>query len=138
MTALGPIVYAFFERHLKAEKGLRPASVRSYRDALRLLLAFVAGQRRRQITRLGIEDFTADRVREFLGHLEAERGNHIRTRNQRLAALHTFFAYLASQAPEMLAEAERVAAIPIKAGAATGHAVPRARRDRGAPLGHAD
>lgn len=114
MTALGPVIYAFFERHLKAEKGLSPASVRSYRDALRLLLAFVASQRRRQITRLEIEDLTADRVREFLGHLEGERGNHIRTRNQRLAALHTFFAYLAGQVPEMLAEAERVAAIPMK------------------------
>ncbi len=53
-------------------------------------------------------------MRAFLGHLEAERRNHIRTRNQRLAALHTFFAYLAGQAPEMLAEAERVAAIPMK------------------------
>jgi integrase/recombinase XerD len=114
MTALGPVVYAFFERHLKAEKGLSPASVRSYRDALRLLLAFIAGQRRRQITRLAIEDLTAERVREFLGHIEVERGNHIRTRNQRLAALHTFFAYLAGQAPEMLAEAERVTAIPMK------------------------
>ncbi len=114
MTALGPVVYAFFERHLKAEKGLSPASVRSYRDALRLLLAFIAGQRRRQITRLALEDLTAERVREFLSHIEVERGNHIRTRNQRLAALHTFFAYLAGQVPEMLAEAERVTAIPMK------------------------
>ena len=114
MTALGPVVYGFFERHLKAEKGLSPASVRSYRDTLRLLLGFVANQRRRQITRLAIEDLTADRVRALLSYLEAERGNHTRTRNQRLAALHTFFAYLAGQAPEMLAEAERVAAIPGK------------------------
>ena len=105
MTALGPVVYAFFERHLKTEKGLSPSSVRSYRDTLRLLLAYIAGQRRRQITRLGIEDLTADCVRAFLGHLEAERGNHIRTRNQRLAALHTFFTYLAGRAPEILAEA---------------------------------
>jgi site-specific recombinase XerD len=114
MTAVGPVVYAFFERHLKAEMGLSPASVKSYRDALRLFFAFVAGQHHRQITRLAIEDLTADKVREFLGHLEVKRGNHIRTRNQRLAALHTFFAYLAYQAPEMLAEAERVAAIPMK------------------------
>lgn len=114
MTAVGPVVYAFFERHLKAEKGLSPASVKSYRDALRLFLAFVADQHHRQITRLVIEDLTAAKVREFLGHLEVKRSNHIRTRNQRLAALHTFFAYLAYQAPEMLAEAERVAAIPMK------------------------
>lgn len=114
MTALGPIVYGFFERHLKAEKGVSPASVRSYRDGLRLFLAFVAGRQKRPITRLDTADLTAERVREFLSHLEAERGNHIRTRNQRLAGLHTFFCYLAGQAPETLAEAERVAAIPRK------------------------
>jgi site-specific recombinase XerD len=114
MSALGPIVYAFFEQHLKADKGLSPASIRSYRDALRLLLAFIAAQRHRPITRLTVEDFTAEQVRQFLGHLETKRGNHIHTRNQRLAGLHTFFNYLAGQVPEMLAEAERVAAIPRK------------------------
>jgi len=105
MTTLGSVVYAFFERHLTAEKGLSPASVRSYRDALRLFLAFLAARCHRPITRLDLKDLTAERVREFLGHLEAERGNHIRTRNQRLAGLHTFFNYLAGQVPEMLAEA---------------------------------
>lgn len=114
MTRLGPVIYAFFERHLKADKGLSPASVKSYRDTLRLFLAFLAAQHRRQITRLSIDDLTADDVRRFLAHLETERGNHIRSRNQRLAALHTFFTFLAQQAPEALAEAERVAAIPMK------------------------
>jgi integrase/recombinase XerD len=114
VNAVGPIVYAFFEQHLKGEKGLSPASVKSYRDALRLLLTFIAAQRRKAITRLAIEDLTAERVREFLTSLETKRGNHIRTRNQRLAALHTFFAYLARQVPDTLAEAERVAAIPRK------------------------
>jgi site-specific recombinase XerC len=65
------------------------------------------------ITRLAIEDLTAERVRQFLS-LEKKRGNHIRTRNLRLAALHTFFAYLARQVPEAIAEAQRVAAIPRK------------------------
>jgi site-specific recombinase XerD len=114
VNALGPIVYAFFEQHLKGEKGLSPASVKSYRDALRLLLTFIAAQRHRAITRLAIADLTAERVRQFLGSLETERGNYIRTRNQRLAALHTFFSYLARQVPETLAEAERIAAIPRK------------------------
>ena len=114
MNALGPIIYAFFECHLKAEKVLSPASVRSYRDTLRLFLVRVAADCHRRITKLAVEDLTAERVRQFLHHLEAERGNHIRTRNQRLAALHTFFDYLAGQIPEALAEAERVAAIPRK------------------------
>jgi site-specific recombinase XerD len=114
VNAIGPIVYAFFEQHLKGEKGLSPASVKSYRDALRLLLTFIAAQHCKAITRLAIEDLTAERVRQFLSSLKTKRGNHIRTRNQRLAALHTFFAYLARQVPEALAEAERVAAIPTK------------------------
>jgi integrase/recombinase XerD len=120
MTALGPIVYAFFERHLKADKGLSPASIRSYRDALRLFLAFVAVEHHRKITRLTTEDLTAEGVRKFLGHLEVERSNHIRTRNQRLAGLHSFFNYLAGQAPETLAEAQKVAAIPRKRAPAPG------------------
>jgi len=114
MTSIGPVIYAFFERYLKADKGLSPASVKSYRDALRLFLAFLAAQRHRPITRLSIDDLTAEDVRRFLGHIETERGNHIRSRNQRLAALHTFFTFLAQQVPEVLAEAERVAAIPMK------------------------
>lgn len=65
MTAIGPIVYAFFEQHLKAEKGLSPASVKSYRDALRLFLSFVASERGRSLTRITVEDFTAERVRHF-------------------------------------------------------------------------
>ena len=50
----------------------------------------------------------------FLKHLELKRGNHIRTRNQRLAALRTFFTYLATRVPEMLHTAHQVMAIPTK------------------------
>lgn len=112
--ALGALLYAFFVDHLTAQKGLRPASVQSYRDTLRLFLRFVAADRRCRLTHLTVADLTFDRVGAFLRHLEATRHNHIRTRNQRLAALHTFFEYLASTAPELLAVAERVAAIPVK------------------------
>jgi integrase/recombinase XerD len=116
-ATVGAIVYGFFEHHLKGERGLSPSSVASYRDAIRLFLCFVARRAGRKITRLTFVDLTADRAREFLAHLEADRGNHIHTRNQRLAALHTFFGYIAIHVPEMLAEAERVAAIPQKRAA---------------------
>ena len=56
-----------------------------------------------------LEDFTADRVLRFLRHLEEGRHNHARTRNQRLAAVHTFFQYVASRVPEMLDRCERSA-----------------------------
>ena len=76
-------------------KGLRPGSVRSYRDTIRLLLVFIAAEKRSKITRLTLDDLTFERVVAFLRHLEEERGNHIRTRNQRLAALHSLFEYIA-------------------------------------------
>lgn len=111
---LGPLVHAFFVDHLITVKGLRPASVRSYRDTVRLLLVFIAADRRAKISRLALADLTFARILGFLRYLEAERGNHIRTRNQRLAALHALFEYLAGRAPEMLGVCQQVAAIPMK------------------------
>jgi integrase/recombinase XerD len=114
MKTVGQTIFAFFEDYLKAQKGLRPGSVRSYRDTLKLFLAYVASCRRRPITRLVLPDLSAQRVLDFLNMMEATRGNRVSTRNQRLAALHTFYRYLALQNPEILAEAQRVEAIPVK------------------------
>ena len=110
---LGPILHSFFADHLIVVKGLRPASVRSYRDTIRVLLHFVAADRRCKITRLALRDLTFERVVGFLKHLEVERGNHLRTRNQRLAAVHCLFEYIAGRAPEMLVVCQRVAAVPM-------------------------
>jgi site-specific recombinase XerD len=112
--SLGALLHSFFLDHLIALKGLRPTSVRSYRDTIRLWLGFVAQACGRPLTRLELADLTFEQVQAFLRHLEEGRRNHIRTRNQRLAALHTFFAYLATRAPELLGLCQRVAAIPTK------------------------
>jgi integrase/recombinase XerD len=114
MSTVGQVLLAFFEDHLKVQKGLRPGSVRSYRDTLKLFLTHVATSCRRPITRLSLPDLSFQKVLEFLGMIESVRGNQVRTRNQRLAALRTFYRYLAVHHPEMLAEAERVEAIPTK------------------------
>ena len=111
---LGPIIQSFFLDHLITVKGLRPASVRSYRDTIRLLLCFLARQKRTRITRLDLEDLTFDHIIGFLRYLENERHNHIRTRNQRLAVVHTLFDYIATREPDMLGTCQRVAAIPMK------------------------
>lgn len=114
---LGPLMHSFFVDHLITVKGLRPASVGSYRDTMRLLLRYVAKDKGTKITRLGLGDLTFERMLGFLRHLEQDRHNHARTRNQRLAALHTLFDYIASREPEMLAVCQRVAAIPMKRAA---------------------
>ncbi len=114
---LGQIVHSFFEDYLKVRKGLRPASIRSYRDALKLYLLFVATDTRRRVTRLRLEDLTLGRTLRFLDHLEQERRNHVRTRNQRLAALRTFFEYVARRAPHLLSTCEQISLIPVKRAA---------------------
>jgi len=115
--AVGPLVQSFFAEHLITVKGLRPASVRSYRDTIRLFLLFAAADKRCKITRLQLSDLSFDRVVGFLRYLEQDRGNHVRTRNQRLAVLHTLFDYIATREPEMLGVCQRVAAIPMKRAA---------------------
>lgn len=114
---IGPLIHSFFVDHLVTVKGLRSASIRSYRDAIRLLLGYLARDNQTRITKLTIADLTFERVVGFLRYLEDERDNHVRTRNQRLAALHTLFDYIASREPEMLAVCQRVAAIPMKRAA---------------------
>ena len=113
-SALGSFLHAFFEDHLVCQKGLQPATIRSYSDAIRLFLLFTAADKRCKLTRLDVSDMTSDRVLRFLDHLEKERGNTVASRNQRLAALRCFFEYLANRLPQMLAEAHRVAGVPVK------------------------
>lgn len=112
--SLGPLVQSFFTDHLPMQKGLRLGSIQSYRDTIRLFLRFVSKQRHGPIATLAVQDLSFERVLAFLKHLEQERGNSVRTRNQRRAALNTFFAYLALRAPETLAACQQIAAIPVK------------------------
>jgi len=111
---LGQVVYAFLVDHLQVAKGLRPSSIASYRDGLRIFLRFVAADVGARITALPLSALTTERVTKFLRSLEDSRHNHIRTRNQRLAMLRTFFGYLGGRVPELLAVAEQVACISTK------------------------
>lgn len=114
MSSLGQVLFSFFEDHLKVQKGLRDGSIKSYRDTVKLFLAFVARACRKPVTRLSLTDLSSQRVLEFLQMIEVQRHNKPQTRNQRLAALHTFYRFVATHHCEMLAEAERVEAIPNK------------------------
>ncbi len=112
--SLGKIIHSFFEDYLKVQKGFQIASIRSYRDTMKLYLDFVSKDAKRRVTRLSVEDLTFERVLRFLCYLEKDRHNHTRTRNQRLAALKTFYEYLAKRMPEMFFVCEQITMIPIK------------------------
>jgi site-specific recombinase XerD len=81
---------------------------------MRLFLAAVSTDAQQGVSELRLEQLTFERVLNFLRDLEHIRHNCISTRNQRLAALHTFFEYIGRQVPEMLHVSEKVSAIPIK------------------------
>ena len=94
VSDLGTAVVRFFEDHLPAQRGMSQHTVRSYRDAVVLLLRFTAKERARGIEALELADLTVDRIERFLKHLEIERRNGVATRNARLAAIHTLARFL--------------------------------------------
>jgi integrase/recombinase XerD len=114
MTALAPTLEAFFTRRLIGEKGVSPHTIAAYRDTFRLLLSFVQVRTGKQPSKLEIEDLDATLIAAFLDHLEHERGNSPRTRNARLAAIHSMFRFAALRHPEHAALISRVLAVPTK------------------------
>jgi integrase/recombinase XerD len=116
-TELGRGIARFFEEYLPGERGLSVHTIRSYRDAIVLLLQFAARDARRRIEQLQITDLTAERISRFLKFLETNRHNGIATRNSRLGAIHVFARFLAAERPDQVGTLQRVINIPFKRGA---------------------
>jgi integrase/recombinase XerD len=114
MSALAPTLEAFFTERLMRQRQASPHTVAAYRDTLRLLLGFAAKRTGKQPSRLEVDDLDAPLVGAFLDHLERERGNGVRTRNARLAAIRSLFRYAALRHPEHAQAIQRVLAIPPK------------------------
>jgi integrase/recombinase XerD len=119
MNATGPNALAralrgFFADHLPCVRGSSPHTVLSYRDSLVLFLRFVAERRKRSVSQLDLEDLGPSEVLHFLQHLESARHNLVATRNVRLAAIHAFFRYCATEEPARVEHCQRVLAVPFK------------------------
>lgn len=114
MTPLAPYLSAFLREHLPRERGASQHTIASYAHCYRLLLTFAAERRKTRPSRLGIEDLDATLICAFLDHLEAERANSAKSRNARLAAIHSLFRFLEYRVPSCLEQARRIHAIPMK------------------------
>ncbi|MEU3343027.1 tyrosine-type recombinase/integrase [Streptomyces sp. NPDC006668] len=114
MTAFAPILQAFFTDRLMSQRQASGHTIAAYRDTFRLLLVFAAQRTGRQPHNLDLGDLDAPFIAAFLDHLEHERGNSVRTRNARLSAIHSLFAYAALRHPEHAALIRRVLALPAK------------------------
>ena len=114
MTALAPTLQAFFTDRLLGQRGASGHTIAGYRDTWRLLLSFAAQRTGKNPCQLDIADLDAPLIAAFLDHLEAHRGNSPRTRNNRLAAIRSLFAWAALRHPEHAATIQRVLAITPK------------------------
>lgn len=114
MSALAPLLESFFTDRLINQRSASPNTITGYRDTFRLLLDFTVERTGKKPSGLDIADLDAPLIAAFLDHLEHERGNQVRTRNNRLAAIHSLFSYAALRHPEHAATIQRVLAIPTK------------------------
>jgi integrase/recombinase XerD len=113
-TILGPWIKRFLLEHLPGERNLARNTQRSYRDTIRLLVLFLAASQRKQVEVLVITDVSADRLREFLTHIEQVRKCGVSTRNQRLAAVHALVRFIAQRNPEHLGWCAEVCTVCFK------------------------
>lgn len=113
---LPELMRAFFYERLVEQRNVSAHTVRSYRDTWRLFLRYTAAHQKRAVVHLVLGDLTADNVAAFLKHCEQDRHVSIGTRNCRLAALRSFFSFVAEREPASFAQCAAILRIPIKKG----------------------
>ncbi|MCA0421811.1 MAG: site-specific integrase [Proteobacteria bacterium] len=114
-TATFPaLVQRFFTDRLCVQMEASRHTIAAYRDTFRLLIRYAGARSGKTPTKLEVADIDADIVADFLSHVEVSRGNTIRSRNARLAAIRSFFRYVAMTEPEWLHHCQRILAMPNK------------------------
>ena len=116
--SIAPFMKSFFSHYLPVQRGLAANTLMAYRDTIKLLFCYAADTLKRSVDDLSVEDLNAPLVLAFLDHLEKTRGCRVRTRNVRLAAIRTFFGFIAREEPALLLPAQTIRTIPLKR---TGH-----------------
>jgi site-specific recombinase XerD len=113
-TTLPALLQEFFTDRLRAQMEASPNTIAGYRDTFRLLLRFASEKIGQAPTQLRIENLDSTLVGNFLAHLEKTRGNSARSRNTRLAAIRSFFRFVAMKEPAFLLHCQRILALPAK------------------------
>jgi hypothetical protein len=108
------LMRAFFYEWLVEQRNASIHTVRSYRDTWRLFLRFVAQRAGKKVAMITLADLAASEVAGFLRHAEHERGGTIGTRNCRLAAIRSFFNFVATRDPASIAQCVEIHNIPVK------------------------
>ncbi len=112
--AIAPLLKRFFSHYMPVQKGHSEDTVRAYRDAIKLLLCYVADALKKSVDQLDIEEITEKLILGFLDHIEQQRGCKARTRNARLAAIRSLFAFIAREEPVLVLQSQQIRSIPLK------------------------
>jgi site-specific recombinase XerD len=113
-NSLATLLHTYFHQWMGQQRNLSRHTVLSYRDTWRLFLPFVCERKHRNVAALSLADLDASEVLAFLQHLECDRKVSIGTRNCRLAAIHSFFAFVARREPLAIAQCSEIARVPVK------------------------
>lgn len=108
------LVEGFFCKRLMNQQNVSPRTVEAYRDTFRILMSFIEDTCHCRSCDFSVEKLNADLVLDFLNSLEIDRGNCVRTRNARLAAIRSFAQYAAAEDPSLVALCRRILSIPMK------------------------
>jgi integrase/recombinase XerD len=114
MMNLQTLLQRFFTDRLMAQLEASPNTIASYRDTFRLLLRYAGTRLNRPPTALRVEDIDADLIGDFLSHVEKVRRNSARTRNTRLAAIRSFYRFVAMNEPGYALHCQRILVMPSK------------------------
>jgi integrase/recombinase XerD len=113
-STLPALLQKFFTERLMAQMNASPNTIAGYRDTFRLLLMFACKQNGNAPTKIQIADLDSTLVNDFLAHLESKRGNSARSRNTRLAAIRSFFRFVAMNEPTHMLQCQQILALPSK------------------------
>jgi integrase/recombinase XerD len=119
-TDFAVLLHRFLTAHLAGLRGCSPATIGSYRDAFKLLICYFRDERSIPPDKLTLDRIDAAAIAGFLNWLETSRHNSIATRNQRLAAVSSFYRWMQSQDPARMASCQDILAIPAKKQAQPG------------------
>jgi len=114
MITFGSLILSFFSSYLANQRGNSPETIASYSDCIRLLINYCCNHLSITVDKLALDMISDTLILDFLDYLEKKRNNSPKTRNQRLAAIKTFFRFAARQEPTLGAVCERVCNISAK------------------------
>lgn len=104
----------FLTAYLSGLRGCSPNTITSYRDTFKLLIVFFRDDRSVPPEKLTLDHIDSAVIIGFLNWLETGRHNSTSTRNQRLAAITSFYRWMQSQDPAQMARCQDILDIPVK------------------------